>query len=157
MVATNPILIAVELIAASIWTGGMVCIAVVFQVARRVLDESAQAELFRAVGRRYGVVGTTSLLVAVAAGVGLSWPPTSWSAAIATAFVLAALLTATTAVGMKQARSMSKLRREMVVGSRGVSTREALRRGRRVANALRGAMALMTLAVILLASFAVAH
>ena len=42
MLATNPALIAVELVAASIWIGGMVCIAIVFQVARNVLDESSQ-------------------------------------------------------------------------------------------------------------------
>jgi hypothetical protein len=47
MLGTNPALIAVELVAASIWIGGMVCIAIVFQVARNVLDESSQVALFR--------------------------------------------------------------------------------------------------------------
>ncbi len=155
--STNPVLIAVELIAASIWTGGMVCITVVFRTARRVLDQPAQAKLFRSVGRRYGVIGTTSLVVAVVAGVGLSWPPTSWSDTITVTFVLAALLIVTTVVGMKQARFMSSLRRELAGGSRSATTVEALRRGHRVANALRGAMGVMTFGVIILASFAVAH
>ena len=33
MLGTNPALVAVELVAASIWIGGLVCIAIVFQVA----------------------------------------------------------------------------------------------------------------------------
>jgi uncharacterized membrane protein len=157
MLGTNPALIAVELVAASIWIGGMVCIAIVFQVARNVLDESSQVALFRSVGRRHGVVGTASLLVAIAAGVGLSWPPSSWSGTAVIAFALAGALIVTTAAGMKQARSMSALRRTMVTSSPNASTADALRRGRRLANGLRGAMALMTLAIAILVSFAVAH
>ncbi|MGH3733701.1 MAG: hypothetical protein ACRDVC_10090 [Acidimicrobiales bacterium] len=155
--STNPLLIAIELIAASIWTGGMVCITLVFQVARGVLDESAQARFFRSVGRRYGIVGTSSLLVAVAAGVALSWPLSSWSGATSSAFALAGVLIVTTAVGVKQARFMSKLRRSMIGGAPSAVTIEAMRRGRLLATYLRSAMSLMTLIIILLASFAVAH
>src|SRR5450759_5693219 len=60
MLATSAPLVAVELIAASIWIGGMVCIAIVAKAARGVLDESSQVAFFRAVGRRYGMVGTAS-------------------------------------------------------------------------------------------------
>jgi len=51
MLATSAPLVAVELIAASSWVGGMVCIAVVAKAARDVLDESSQVAFFRAVGR----------------------------------------------------------------------------------------------------------
>lgn len=58
MLGTSPVIVAAELLAASIWIGGMLCIAVVFRVARSTLEVSAQVALFRSVGRRYGVVGT---------------------------------------------------------------------------------------------------
>lgn len=135
----------------------MVCITAVFRIARRVLDKSAQAELFRSVGRRYGVIGMTSLVVAAGASVGLSWPPTSWSITITVASVLAAVMIVTAVVGMMQARFMSTLRRELIGGSRSATTMGPLRRGHRVAKALLPAMALMTFAVILLVSFVVAH
>ena len=67
MLATNTPLVAVELVAASIWVGSLVCLAVVTAAARRVLDAPSQVTLFRAVGRRYGLVGTASLLVAIGA------------------------------------------------------------------------------------------
>jgi hypothetical protein len=63
----------------------------------------------------------------------------------------------TTAAGMKQVRSMSNLRGSMISGSPNASTTDALGRGRRIANGLRGAMALMTPAIVVLASFAIAH
>ena len=157
MLATNPALIAAELVAASIWIGGMVRITIVLRVARNAFDESSQAALFRSVGRRYGVVGTASLLVAIAAGVGLSWPPSSWSKTTVAAFALGGALVAITVAGMNQARSMSAQRRTTVASSSNVSTANALRRGRRLANGLRGAMALMTLAIVILVSFAVAN
>jgi hypothetical protein len=52
---------------------------------------------------------------------------------------------------------MSNLRRSMISGSPNASTTDALGRGRRIANGLRGAMALMTPAIVVLASFAIAH
>jgi hypothetical protein len=62
-----------ELIAASLGVGSMVCIAVVAKVARNVLDGPSQMVFFRSMGRRYSVVGTTSLLVVIASALVLSW------------------------------------------------------------------------------------
>jgi hypothetical protein len=53
----------------------MLCIAIVFHVDRNTLDVSAQVALYRSVRRRYGIVGTASLLGAIVGGLGLSWPP----------------------------------------------------------------------------------
>ena len=155
MLATSAPLVAVELIAASIWVGGMVCIAIVAKAARGVLDESSQVAFFRAVGRRYGMVGTASLLIAIAAG--LAWPPSSWSRTIDAAVVLAGVLVVATIAGMMQARAMTALRRKLIANAGDSSTAVALRRGRLLANGIRGLMALMTLAIVILAAFAVAH
>ena len=82
MLTTSAPVVAVELIAASVWVGGMVCMTIVAKAARDALDDASQVAFFRSVGRRYGIVGSTSLLVAIGAGIALSWPPSSWSGAI---------------------------------------------------------------------------
>jgi len=157
MLATSAPLVAVELITASIWVGGMVCLAIVAKAARGVLDESSQVAFFRAVGRRYGMVGTASLLIAIAASLALSLPPSSWSRTIDAAAVLASVLVVATIAGMMQARAMTALRRKLIANPRDSSTAVALRRGRLLANGIRGLMALMTLAIVILAAFAVTH
>lgn len=48
----SALLVAMELIAASIWVGGMVCIAVVTNVACDDLDGPSQIVFFRSMGRR---------------------------------------------------------------------------------------------------------
>ena len=157
MLATSAPLVAVELITASIWVGGMVCLAIVAKAARGVLDESSQVAFFRAVGRRYGMVGTASLLIAIAASLALSLPPSSWSRTIDAAAVLASVLVVATIAGMMQARAMTALRRKLIANPRDSSTAVGLRRGRLLANGIRGLMALMTLAIVILAAFAVTH
>ena len=68
-----------ELIAASLGVGSMARIAVVAKVARNVLDGPSQMVFFRSMGRRNSVIGTTSLLVAIAAGLVLLWSSLSSS------------------------------------------------------------------------------
>jgi uncharacterized membrane protein len=157
MLATSAPLVAVELLTASIWVGGMVCIAIVAKSARDALDESSQVALFRSVGRRYGIVGTASLLIAIAAGLGLAWPPPSWSRIICAAVILAGILVVATVIGMMQARAMTALRRKVIANPEDNSAADALQRGRLLANGIRGLMALLTLAIVLLAAIALAQ
>jgi uncharacterized membrane protein len=157
MLATSAPLVAVELLTASIWVGGMVCIAIVAKSARDALDESSQVALFRSVGRRYGIVGTASLLIAIAAGLGLAWPPPSWSRIICAAVILAGILVVATVIGMMQARAMTALRRKVIANPKDNSAADALRRCRLLANGIRGLMALVTLAIVLLAAIALAQ
>lgn len=157
MLATSTPLVAVELVAASIWVGSLVCLAVVTAAARRVLDTPSQVVLFRAVGRRYGLVGTTALLVAIGAGLALSWPPSAWSPITDSATALAGLLVIASGAGMAQARAMTRLRRQAASApeDRGLSV--SLRRGRLLANMLRGLMAAVTLAIVVLAAQIISH
>ena len=157
MLATNTPLVAVELIAASVWVGGMVCLALVAAVAREVLDEASQVRFFRLVGRRYGVLGTTALLVAIAAGLALSWPSLSSSRTIDAALSLAVVLFMATILGMRQARAMTTLRRRMITNPTEGAVVNAVQRGRRWATAIRGLMALITLAIIILAAWIMTH
>jgi hypothetical protein len=156
MLTSTP-LVAVELIAACIWVGSLVCLALVANVARKVLDGPSQVTFFRAIGRRYGIVGSASLLVAIGAGVALAWPPSSWSGTIDAAVALSGVLVLATAAGMAQARTMTTLRRQAMSTPDDLDVARAVRRGRLVAGGLRSLMALVTLAVVVLAAQAISH
>lgn len=157
MLTTSTPLVAVELVAASIWVGSLVCLAVVTAAARRVLDTPSQVALFRAVGRRYGLVGTTALLVAIGAGLAVSWPPAAWSPITDWAVALAGLLVIASGVGMAQARAMTRLRRQATSAPEDQGLAVTVRRGRLLANMLRGLMAAVTLAIVVLAAQIITH
>jgi uncharacterized membrane protein len=146
--ASTP-LIALQALAASIWVGGLVAIFVVARAASATLDPAARVAFFRALGRRYGVVGSVALLVALATGAlllrGHPWD----GLLIATAIVAGALLVAAVA-GMAQARAMTRLRRRALSGTGTVGLEPRIRRGAALAGALRGAIALLTLALVVL-------
>ncbi|MGH9083192.1 MAG: hypothetical protein ACRDWN_07600 [Acidimicrobiales bacterium] len=157
MMATSAPLVAVEILAACIWVGSIVCLIVVTGAARQVLDGRTQVAFFRAVGRRYAVVGTLSLVVAIGAGLALSWPPSSWSSTADAATALAGVLVLATAASMVQARTMTRLGRRAVGTPEDDGARRAVRRGRKVATALRSLMGAVTFAIVLLAAAAIAH
>ena len=154
---TSAPVVAVEILAASVWIGSLVCLAVVSQVARTVLEGPAQVAFFRAVGRRYAFVGTGSLLVAIGLGLAMAWPPATWSATIDTAVALSGLLVLATAAGMAQARMMGALRRRAIASPDDRAARTSVRRGRRLATSLRLLMAADTLAIVVLAAMAATH
>ena len=150
MHAGRTILIAVEMLAGSIWMGSMVCLALVSSVARRVLDVRSRVALFRSIGRVYGVVGTGALLLAIAAGVAIAGRPSHWSVAVATSIILSVLLVAFTGVGMMQARAMTRYRQRAVDDPHDESAATLIRRGARTASAVRGAMGFVTLIILAL-------
>ena len=157
MLTTNTPLVAVELIAACIWVGSLVCLALVTNVARSVLDSPSQVTFFRAIGRRYAIAGPGSLLVAIGAGLVLAWPPSSWSSTIDSAVALAGILVLATAVGMAQAQAMTMLRRRAMSNPEDHDTDRAVRRGRLLAGLLRGLMGRVTLVIVVLAAQFITH
>jgi hypothetical protein len=122
-----------------------------------VLDGPSQVALFRAIGRRYGIVGTAALLVAIGCGLALAWPPSTWSSTIDAAVALSGALVLLTGAGMAQARAMTGLRRQAVIAPDDLVTANAVRRGRILAGTLRATMALVTLAVLVLAAQVIAR
>jgi len=157
MLATSTPLVALELLAASVWVGSLVCLALVTNSARKVLDGPSQVAFFRSIGRHYGVVGTVALLVAIGCGLALAWPPSTWSATTEAAVALSGVLVLATTAGMVQARAMTALRRRVMGAPRDVAAADALRRGRTLAGALRGTMAALTLCVLVLAAQVISH
>jgi len=150
MIAGRTVLIAVDLLAASIWVGSLVCLALVSNIARRVLDEQSRIALFRSIGRVYGIVGTGALLVAIAAGVAIAGRPSQWSVAVTAAIILSVLLVALTGVAMTQACAMTIYRRRALDQPLDESAVNAIHRGATTAGALRGVMGLLTLVVLVL-------
>jgi hypothetical protein len=150
------ILIAVELLAGSIWVGSLVCLALISRVARRVLDAPSRITLFRSVGRLYGIVGTGALVVAIAAGVAIAGRPAHWSGSVTASILLSVVLVAFTGAGIVQARAMTVRRQGGVDAPHEVSTENAIRRGAAMAGVLRGVMSLLTLIIVVLGAHLIA-
>jgi len=147
-------LIAVNALASAIWVGGLVAIFVAARAASRTLDPAQRVAFFRSLGRTYGVVGTTALLVAIASGAILLDDHPWDGLLIATAILTGALLLAAGA-GMAQARAMTRLRRR-ALAEPGADLERRVRRGAALAGALRGAIAAFTLALVVLVAALVA-
>lgn len=145
-------LVALTLLAGSVWVGSLACLALLGRTARRTLPVPAQVALFRSLGRLYGIFGTASLLIAIGSGLALAWPPARWGATIDAALALSGLLVLSTGLGMAQARSMTRLRRRAGAGAPPADLAAALRRGRALATGLRLFMSALSLAVVILAA-----
>jgi hypothetical protein len=128
--------------------GGLVVIFVVARAASATLAPAQRVAFFRSLGRSYGIVGSVALLVALASGAALlrghPWEGAMTAAAIAAVFLLLAL-----AAGMAQARAMTRLRRR-ALAEPGDSLDAEVRRGAVLATALRGAIGVLTLALLVL-------
>jgi putative copper export protein len=59
---------SLHLIAAAIWAGGLVFLGLSVGAARRTLGDAERIAFFRAIGRRFAVVGGIALLVLIATG-----------------------------------------------------------------------------------------
>ena len=150
MFTGRTVVIAIEMLAVSIWVGSLVCLALVAKVAREELDEPSRVALFRRIGRLYGVIGTGSLVVAIGAGVAIAWPLSHVGATGVAVFVLSGVLVLLTGAGMMQARRMTVRRRQAIESPDDELAARTVRRGAAFAGALRGSMALLTLVILLL-------
>lgn len=97
-------------LAAAVWVGGFVAIAVVARVATRTLGTAERIGFFRGLGRSYLVVGGTALVVALVCG-GLLLAGRPWGGMVTAIVAVAAALVLATITGVIQARRMTRLRR----------------------------------------------
>jgi hypothetical protein len=155
--SANAALVAVELLAASVWVGSLASLAVVARVARRALDPPSRVTFFRALGRHYALVGPGSLSVSIGVGLAIVWPPSQWSGFLASAVGLVGALVVATVAGMAQARSMTQRRQRAVSAPGDSAAAQAVRQGRWVAGGLRGLMAALTVAIVVLSAEAISH
>lgn len=147
---TSSVLTGVLVLAGAVWVGGLVAIAVVARVATATLDPSGRVAFFRGLGRTYGVVGTTALAVAYGSGAALVYGR-DWNGTLTATAVVATALAATLAIGVAQARRMTRLRRRALEHADDADLAQQVRRGAARAGALRGLIALLSLALLSLA------
>jgi hypothetical protein len=141
-------LITVGILAAGVWVGSLVCLALVSAAAGKTLDSRSRVALFRRIGRLYGIVGTASLVIALVVGLALAWPPSRFSTSLWLAFVLSIVLLLMTAGGMLQARKMTIQRQRMLKAPGDEEIAGRVRRGALLARALRGSIGLVTLVIV---------
>ncbi|HEY6537793.1 MAG TPA: hypothetical protein VI138_01985 [Candidatus Dormibacteraeota bacterium] len=151
MHASRALLAALLILGGSIWTGGLVAIVVVARISGAVLPAPARVALFRGIGRAYGIVAGGALTVSLLSGA-LLLRGLPWSGALTATVVLAAGLLGTTAVGVIQARRMSRLRQAAIQLDAGDQDDQAIRAGARIAVGLRATIAVLTLALVAMAA-----
>jgi uncharacterized membrane protein len=149
--ATRPVLVFVTLLSASVWVGGFVAIAVVARIARSRLDPAARVSFFRALGRRYGIVSGSALVVMLVGGA-LLLTDHAWDATAACAVAVAAALVLATVAGVAQARGMTRLRRRALDEPDDRALAARVRRGAGRAAALRATIGALSLVLLALAS-----
>ena len=149
MSATDGVLTGLLILATSLWLGGLFTIAIVARVASGTLDPATRVAFFRALGRSYGIVGTAALVVAYGTGAALLRGQ-PWSTARIAAVVVAAALAVTLAIGMVQARRMTRLRRHLLDSAHDAALAGRVRRGALGAHALRGLIGLLSLVLVAL-------
>lgn len=148
---TRAILLGVFVLATAIWVGGYVALAVVARVATNTLPPAQRIAFFRGLGRSFGTVGGGALIVALGTGAGLL-TGRSWDATLTATTAVAAALLLATAVGVAQARQMTRLRRAALQEPDGQSLAAQVHRGARSASVLRAVIGLLSLALIALGS-----
>jgi uncharacterized membrane protein len=147
--ATEGVLTGVLILAASVWLGGLVAIAVVARVATRTLDPTSRVAFFRGLGRSYGIVGTTALALAYVTGsVLLRDHP--WNLAKVSVVVVAVALAAALGLGIGQARRMTRLRRSALDRPGETTLAARVNRGAVHAGVLRGLIGVLSLALLAL-------
>ncbi|MEO5900377.1 MAG: hypothetical protein ABIR68_09630 [Ilumatobacteraceae bacterium] len=144
------LLIAAAMLAASIWIGSLVCLAIVSSASRTVLAGGARVALFKRIGRLYGMIGSGCLLFAIGLGIVVFWPVSSASGGGVVLLVLALALVPLTAAGMMQARRMSVDRQRHAEAPDDDNAARQVHRGARLAGALRASIGVVTLAVLVL-------
>lgn len=143
-------LLAIEIVAGSIWIGSLACLALVSAASRKTLDGASRIALFRVLGRTYGIAGTSALAIAIGAGAILAWPPSELTGPLRAVFLLGLLLILATAAGMAQARSMTVKRQRLIAAPDDSEAGRAVQKGARLAGVLRGTLGLITLAIVFL-------
>lgn len=142
------VVLSILLLSGSVWVGGFVAIAVVARTASRTLEPAQRIAFFRTLGRTYLKVGTAALLIAYLSGIALLWNH-DWDGPLIATVVVAVLLLVALAVGVKQARHMTRLRKSALTNPEG-DLAVAVRQGSSAAVILRSAIGVLSLALIVL-------
>lgn len=97
------------LLAGSVWLGGAVNIFVVGRSASATLASPERVAFFSGLGRRWGLIGTVALALALGCGVVLLLAA-PWTAVSTWLVVVGAILITVLGLGIVQARQISRMR-----------------------------------------------
>jgi uncharacterized membrane protein len=147
MTPETAVLTGVLVLAAAIWIGGYVAIAVVARVSARTLSPPARIAFLRDLGRAYGLIGTSALVLALAVGAGLLHAH-AWDALVTGAVAVAAALVGSVVVGMTQAHRIGRLRRQALDAAGDHRLVNSVRRAARAAGLLRALIGGLSLALL---------
>jgi hypothetical protein len=145
------VVVTLFMLATSIWVGGLVTLPVVAFVTSHTLSAADRVATFRGIGRLYGPIGGSALIVALGLGLVLARGKignlTFWLTCAVTFCVLAV-----TVIGVLQARAMTRLRSSDRTEPHTSDVTDRVARSRHRAAVLRGGIAVLTLALVVLGS-----
>jgi uncharacterized membrane protein len=143
------VLAGLLILGGAVWLGGFVAIVIFSRSTKKALTTPQRVAVFRELGRRYVIVaGVAFALVVIPGGVLLaSRPADGYTLAV---LIIALVLVVVTAVGVRQARRMTRMRRA-AIAEPDAADPSALQRGTRVAYALRASIGVCSFAVFVLA------
>lgn len=150
--SAQAVLLAVFILAGCVWVGGYVAIAVVARTAAAVLEPGQRVVFFRALGRAYLLIGAPALVIALGTGAGLLRDH-PWDATLIATTAVAAALAGSFAVAVVQARRMTRLRRAALADPQETGLARRISTGARAAAALRAALGLLSVTLVVLGSF----
>ena len=153
---------SLHLIAAAVWAGGMVMLALAVGAARRTVPEPERIGLFRALGRRFAIAGGIAMIVLIATGTDMAADRlAAWGdltdteygerllAKVAVVIVVIAL---TLYHSLVQGPALSRLREEAAEHPEDRALRSAIRRRAAAAGIVSTLNLVATLAVLVLAA-----
>ena len=153
---TRAVVLGVFTLASCVWVGGYVAIAVVARVAARTLEPAHRVAFFRGLGRSYLRLGVPALVIALGSGAwlvrGHAEDRPGADGLVAAVAVVAAALLVSLAVGVAQARRMSRLRTAALAAPHDRPLTARVQQAARAATLLRAAIGLLSLALIALGS-----
>ncbi|WP_137122937.1 hypothetical protein [Segeticoccus rhizosphaerae] len=152
--ALQAVLVGLLVLAASVWIGGFVMLMVVSRASRASLEEAPRVALFRQVGRTFLPIAIVAMVVALITG-GVLLGARTWDGLATALVILVAAVIVATGLGVRQARAMTKLRRQALVGEGALATR--VETGARHATALRTVIGLLVLALYVVAVVTATH
>lgn len=154
--AVHVIVLALLIVGAAMWIGGMVTVTFLSVLSKRILEPAARTALFRAFGRVYFPVAGLAGVVAASAGLVLLLER-GWDGLATAIVVLVAVLVVALLIGVKQARAMGRLRtraaaiRDADDASALASVQRQISTGARRAALLRASLGVLSAAVFVLA------
>lgn len=153
--ALKGVLLGLLLISAAIWLGGWVTLVLVARSTTATLQRHDRVAFFKHFGRRFGIVATVALIVALVTGCVLLAAAT-WTLVSTVLVFAAAVLVAVLAVGVAQARRMTRLRRASLAAPDDRTLAERVTAGGRRASVLRAGIGAISLLIFVLAIVLVA-